>query len=56
MIALDERCNHRPINFRETAWRGVLTVGNINSDATGFDITHGNPETKFLPRRRVTAL
>jgi hypothetical protein len=32
------RCNYRPINFRETAPRGVLTVGNINSDATKFDI------------------
>jgi hypothetical protein len=29
-----ERCNYRPINFRETAPRRVLTVGNINSDAT----------------------
>ncbi|WP_445246918.1 hypothetical protein [Microcoleus sp. OTE_8_concoct_300] len=35
------RCNYRPINFRETAPRRVLTVGNINSDATGFDITCG---------------
>jgi hypothetical protein len=32
------RCNYRPINFRETARRGVLTVGNINSDATKFGI------------------
>jgi hypothetical protein len=30
------RCNYRPINFRETARRCVLTVGNINSDATKF--------------------
>jgi hypothetical protein len=29
---------HCPINYRETARRRVLTVGNINSDATGFDI------------------
>jgi hypothetical protein len=36
-----ERCNYRLINFRETAPRRVLTVGNINSDATGFDITCG---------------
>jgi hypothetical protein len=34
------RCNYRPINFRETARRGVLTAGNINSDATGFDIIY----------------
>ena len=27
-----------PINCRETALRRVLTVGNINSDATGFDM------------------
>ena len=32
------RCNYPPINFRETARRGVLTVGNINSDATKFGI------------------
>ncbi|MCC3442272.1 MULTISPECIES: hypothetical protein [unclassified Microcoleus] len=32
------RCNDRPINCRETALRRVLTLGNINSDATGFDI------------------
>ncbi len=30
------RCNYRSINFRETARRCVLTVGNINSDATKF--------------------
>ena len=36
-----ERCNYRPIIFWETAPRRVLTVGNINSDATGFDITCG---------------
>jgi hypothetical protein len=36
-----ERCNYRPINFRETAPRLVLTAGNINSDATGFNITCG---------------
>jgi len=33
-----ERCNYRPMNFRETAPRRVLNVGNINSYATGFDI------------------
>jgi hypothetical protein len=31
-------CKHCPINSRETARRRVLTVGNINSNATGFDI------------------
>ena len=31
-------CKHCPITFPETARRRVLTVGNINSDATGFDI------------------
>ena len=36
-----ERCNYRLINFREMAPRRVLTVGNINSDACGFDITCG---------------
>src|SRR4028118_1373588 len=40
-IFLDERCNHCPINFWETAWRRVLTVGNINSDATGLSISCG---------------
>jgi hypothetical protein len=32
------RCNYRPINFRETVRRRVLTVGNINSDPTKFGI------------------
>jgi len=38
-IFLEERCNHCPINFLETARCRVLTVGNINSDATGLGIS-----------------
>ena len=39
-FALDERSKPRPINFRETARRRVLTGDNINSDATWLDMTH----------------
>ena len=34
-----DKCNYRPINCKETALALVLTVGNINSDATGFDMS-----------------
>jgi hypothetical protein len=37
-----ERTRHcrfpTPINFRDLGFRRVLTMGNINDDATGFDI------------------
>ncbi|WP_445248605.1 hypothetical protein [Microcoleus sp. OTE_8_concoct_300] len=38
---------HRPINFWETSQRRILTVGNINFDDTGFDLTCGKTCGKF---------
>ena len=38
IIISPPRMSHRPIDFRETTRHRVLSVGNINSHATGFDI------------------